>query len=265
MRFARTFVLALLSLLLTLPALPQTLATAAVQRDPQALSVLNQVLNMAGGSQALGTIQDLTATGNITYNWGDNDVRGSATVRSRGTDQFRLDATLPNGVRTIVVSNETAAIRETSGETREIPFFNAINLGSLTYPYAILGSVLKNQTATVQYLGSVTKNGHNAHQVRIQPIPATAEPSGMLHKLSTKDFFIDATTYKILSTLDMVHPDGDFNQEYPREISFSDYRIVNGVLVSFECEERVNGQHTWNIQLTNLSFNTGISDNDFQL
>jgi hypothetical protein len=45
---------------------------------------------------------------------------------------------------------------------------------------------------------------------------------------------------------------------------FSDYRAINGILVPFSITERVAGQTTWTIQLSQIAFNTGLGDTDFQ-
>jgi hypothetical protein len=243
-----------------------SLPTAQVsQRDPQALSVLTQALSAAGGSALVGSHQNYTGTGSITYYWANQEVQGSVNMRSRGTGQFRLDATLPNGVRTWLVNDQTGLIREPTGYTHEIPFHNAVNFGSLTLPYPALTAALNDPGATILYLGSVTNNGRNTYQIRVQRIPIDAEPSGVLHTLSTKDFFIDATNFQIVSTLDMVHPDLNYNQDYPHEITFSDYRAVNRVLVPFSTQERVAGQHSWTIQLTGIDLNPELTDEDFQM
>jgi hypothetical protein len=243
----------------------QQTASPSVQRDAQALAVLAQVMNAAGGVAALSAIHDFTGSGTIVYNWANQDVHGAVVVRGRGTTQFRLDASLPDGVRTWIVNDQSGSIRETNGHTHEIPFHNAMNFGSLSFPYAALVAVLNDPSATIRYLGSATNNGRSVHQIRVQPISLDIEPSGLLHKLSTKDYFIDANTFQILSTLDMVHPDRDFYDEYPHEVTFSDYRRVNGIPVPFSVEERVAGQHAWTMQLSSVNLNPGLSDQDFQL
>jgi hypothetical protein len=52
-------------------------------KDPQAVSVLNQALTVAGGAAAIRAIADYTATGNITYHW-NPEVQGVVTVRGLG-------------------------------------------------------------------------------------------------------------------------------------------------------------------------------------
>ncbi len=234
-------------------------------RDPEAIKILASAIDAAGGLSALSDIHDFTGSGSIIYKWGSGDVQGSVTVRSRTTTQFRLDASLPDGVRSWFVNDQTGSIREADGYTHEIPFHNAINFGSLTFPYPLLISALRDSLSTIKYLGKISNGGSGAYKIRVQPVPLETEPSGMLHKLSTKDFLIDSSTFLVLSTTDMVHPDYDFNQDYPHEIVFSDYRLVNGILVPLRSQEKVGGQHTWTIQLDNIRLNTGLTESDFRL
>ncbi len=82
--------LSLLSaLLLTFPNLhPAQTSTTAPQRDSQALTILNQALSTSGGSTAVASIKDFTATGSITYHWAGSQVQGTATVRALATTSF---------------------------------------------------------------------------------------------------------------------------------------------------------------------------------
>ena len=45
----------------------QVSTPSAASRDPQAVTVLNQALSVAGGAAAITAIADYTGTGNITY------------------------------------------------------------------------------------------------------------------------------------------------------------------------------------------------------
>jgi hypothetical protein len=244
---------------------PTPTTAQAPQRDPQALSVLAQSLAAAGGAPAIAAIQGFVATGNVTYYWANQEIQGSVIVRSRGANQFRLDANLPDGVRTWLLTNDIGTIRESSGYTHEIPFHNAINSGSLTFPYPFLIAALNDPSTTIEYLGSVTNNGHTAYHIRIEPIPLEREPSGLLRRLTTKDLFIDAASFQVQSTLDKVHPDYDYSQDYPHEIRFSDYSEINGILVPISCSERVAGQLTWSLKLAVFELNSELTDNDFEL
>ncbi len=89
-------------------------AAAAQTSDPQAVAILQQALIAAGGTRGLATIQDFTATGTITYFWAGQQVAGTATVKARGADQFRIDANLAQGTRSHAVSRGRGALNRSS-------------------------------------------------------------------------------------------------------------------------------------------------------
>src|SRR6266571_2780701 len=106
---------------------PSTSANQSPQRDPQALSILNQVLAASGGAQALSAIQDFTASGNITYFWAGDQVQGTVKVKGRSTTDFRVDASLPEGTRSWVAISGKGSLRNLDGSLVAIPSNTALN------------------------------------------------------------------------------------------------------------------------------------------
>lgn len=239
----------------------QTTAT----KDAQAVSILQSCLQAAGGTQAIAAIRDFKAIGTITYNWANQDVQGSVTVRGRGTEQFRLDADLPDGRLSWAVNNGDGFYQKLDGSTKHIFYPNAVNFGSLTFPYIFLAASLTDPATSISYVGAVTKNDHKTYDVRLQrTLPPGSDPNGILTKLTKKDFFIDTATFQILSTSDMVHPEKATTIDMPHEMQFSGYKVIDGVLVPSSIAETIVGQHTYTIQLNQVTFNTGLQDSDFE-
>ncbi|MHB8502560.1 MAG: hypothetical protein ACYDHE_16665 [Candidatus Acidiferrales bacterium] len=246
------------------PSATQQTAATSVQRDPQALTVLAQTLKAAGGPAALSAIQDVTGSGNITYYWGGEEVQGTVSVKGRGLGQFRLDAILQNGARSWAVSNGAGFEKDADGTVTKIPYHNTLNVGNLTLPIYFISQLPQDAAASLIYVGLETKNGAQVHHIRTQKtFSSNLDPSGIVSKLTARDFFIDATTFQIVSTLDMVHPASASTIDYPRETQFSDYRAVNGILVPFSITEVATGQRTYSIQLNQVTFNSGLQDSDF--
>lgn len=249
------------------PAQAQQLPTSmTAARDQQALTILSQCLQASGGSQAISAIQDFVAKGSITYNWTDKPVHGSVTLHGRGIGQFRLDADLPDGSLSWAVNNSIGLYKKLDGSTQHISFPNAVNFGSLTFPYMYIAAGVADPSTSISYIGVDTKNGQRTYDIRIQQtFSSEQDPSGILSKLTKRDFFIDAVTFLIVKTLDMVHPEKASTIDIPHEMEFSDYRNNNGVLVPFSISEITVGQHTYTIQLDQMRFNTGLQDSDFNL
>ncbi len=267
MRFVTVAQALLALLLLSSTTYPQQVTSgSAPHRDPQTLAVLAQALNAAGGLTALTVIQDFAASGTITYFWAGEDVKGSVKVRGRGLDQFRLDASLPQGLRSWAVNNGSGVLKEIDGTNHSIRYHNAVNLGSLTLPFVAIAAPLQDSTVSVSGLALVDADGRKALQVRVQRnFDSTTDPDGTLTRLSARDFFFDPNTFQLLKIQQMTHPSETFTEDYAQEILFSDYRLVNGISVPFAITERIAGQRTWTIQLDLISFNQSLSDADFQL
>jgi hypothetical protein len=240
-------------------AIPQTL-----QRDPQAVAVLTQTLKAAGGIPALSAIQDYTASGSITYYWGDGE-QGSAVVKGRGTGQFRVDASLSDGTRSWAVSNGSGFIKEVDGTENPIAAHNTLNLGSLTIPVVYLVAAVGDASISVSYIGLETDQGIEVHHIQLQHVfPVGTDQFGVRGRLSRRDFFIDSGTFLIVRTMDMEHPKDQADVNYPHEIRFSDYRRVGGILAPFSVAESFGGQPTFTFQVNQIAVNTGLQDTDFQ-
>jgi hypothetical protein len=265
MCFARKYMGVLCSVCLVLPIFAQQTSTSAaqsVQRDPQALLILSQALNAAGGVQAISAIQDFTANGTITYYW-DDAVSGSATVEGRGQGQFRIDATLPDGVRRIVANNGTGSVTESDGSVRSMPHEVASALGSMTFPYSTLLAAVGDPSVTIAYVGIVDHNGSEVHQIRVQrTYPNKAHANGQQTALTVRDIFIDPNSFVVVSVLNMVSSGGD-SEGIPREVLFANYQVAGGVAVPFQITEKVRDQSLCALQLTQIVFNTGLTDQTF--
>jgi hypothetical protein len=263
MHFRRWWVLFLMPLVLPLGVVGQSTGPQAVQRDAQAITILTQAINVAGGSTALAAIQDFTASGQITYYWAGTEVQGAVVARGRGTGQFRMDATLPNGVRSWTVSNGVGSLKDVDGTVSSIPYSNTVNLRSLTFPLTYLASASSDASTSISYVGFEMKYGTQVHHIRLQKALAV-DPGGVQGKLTQRDFFVDSSTFLVVGTLDTVHPMSDSRAASPHEIRFADYRNVAGALVPFAITEYYGGQPVSLIQLSQVTFNKGLTDSDFQ-
>lgn len=262
-RFVLSFVL-ILAILGSSPRINSQQSVETPQRDPYAIQVLNQCLVAAGGMQALSGIQDYTATGTVTYFWAGGPDQGSATVRGRGTGQFRFDASLPTGQRFWTVSKSIGSAKEIDGTLRSIPYHNAIHLGSLTFPFPKVLAALQDSSWTISDMGVVEVSGRQANRIGIRKnLVAKADPSGLLTRLTAQEFFVDTVTSQLLRTVDMVHPEKKSTVDYQHEVEFSDYRVVSGLLVPLSITESIGGVKLWTLQLNQINFNTGLRDSDF--
>jgi len=235
------------------------------QRDPQGINVLTRSLSAAGGVSAITSIQDFSGIGNIIYYWSEREVPGSATVHGRGINEFRLDANLPDGMQSWAVASWKGSLKSASGKVSQIPAYNAISLGSLTLPFLEMANALRDSSVSVSLVDQEQLAGRSAYRIRVQKtFGAATDPRGTMSGWTAKEYFIDATTLLPAEIHNMTHPVETHLQSYLQEIVFTDYRSINGVVLPFSITEKIGGQTTWTIQLSSISFNTGLKDSDFQ-
>jgi hypothetical protein len=265
----RSFAVAIFSLVSILPASLHaqqgTQAPPVPVREQQAVSVLTQALSAAGGLPAIAAVLDFKATGNVTYYWAGQDVTGTATIKGRGTTQFRIDSTVSDGTYTLLVNNQSGELKDVRGRKTPISFANAVNKGNLIFPLGEIASRSQDMTVGITYVGLVTFNGQQVHQIRTRRVlVGDSGPGQIINKLTVRDFFIDPQTFQVVATLDQGHPDDNAGVDIPHEMLFSDYRAVNGITIPFSITEKIAGQTTWTIQLSQITFNNGLGDTDFQ-
>jgi hypothetical protein len=232
----------------------------AQQRDKTALVFLGQVILKAGGSALITAVQDFTAQGTITHYWGESPEQGELTIKSRGSSQFRLDSNLPEGTWSFVANNGNGKQLFPDGTSTQVAFQNLLNAGSLTWPILKVNAALLDPTSTILDVGVVQLGNGQARQIQVQQNSA-----GMLSKNTKTDYFFDSVSYLILRTQDIAHPNDDaLNGGTKHLLDFTNYQNINGLLIPFAISQSIAGQQTWSVQLSSVSFNTGLSDSDFQ-
>jgi hypothetical protein len=237
----------------------------APTRDPQAIAILAKSLAASGGASILSGVHDYTAIGSITYFWAGEEVRGTVTLKGRGSGQFRLEATIAGEVRSWATNNGTGFVKELNGSVRSIPYQNSVNFGNLAFPVVHLAAALQDPSTSISYIGLEERSGQQVQHVRIQKIfTIDFDPRGDFSKLTVRDFYFDPGTFLVLSILDTTHPDTSITINLPHEIRFSNYQTLNGTVIPFSLSEISGGQRTYSIQLDQVSFNAGLQDVDFE-
>ena len=235
-----------------------------VTKDAQALNVLTQSVNAIGGLPAIGAIQDYTGAGSITYYWAGEEVQASATVRGMGIGGFRLDATLPTGVRTSACSGYAGVLITPDGKRSTPSFYNQMTTGSMTLPYIRIAAAISDATTSIMYVGSSAIDGKQFLQIHFAPTFGANSPGhGKLVGLGAFDVFLDPSTLLVQELVETGHSDNDYNQTYSHEMDFSNYQKVGNVAVPFDVSEKIAGQATWSLALSAVSFNSALTSDIF--
>ncbi len=259
MRLSISLLLASL-LLISVHGSPQETQTTQFQppvtKDPQAIAIVNQALNAAGGTSAIRAITDYTASGTVSYHV-PNELSGPVTIRESGLTQLRMDAQLPGGSRSQAMNDGEIRISEggvTSTTLEPPPFYP----GRIVLPHLYLAAASIGYQFGLSYGGTVELDGSSVHDIKVQRVVPNPEMVRYNEGL-TMHFFIDASTFQVVMMQD-ANP-----RHEVRQIRYSDYRPVNGALVPFALSEQIEAHPTWTIQLTQINFNAGLQDSDFML
>lgn len=235
-----------------------------VQRNQQAMTILGRTITAGGGQKLLTSIHDLVETGTITCYWADQEEKGSVMVKSRGARQVRIDADLPEGRRRTIVNHGSGSLIEATGRKTPIPAQSAADLGGMTIPYLLLLAAIEEPTTQIDYLGVVTHNGASVHDIRVEQVyTPQRDPTGAQSARDAHDIFIDPDTFLVIAISDQIHFHRIGAEGIPHEIQYSNYKQEMGSVIPLTISETVRGVTGMTIQLSQVNFNQGLTDSDF--
>jgi hypothetical protein len=251
-------VLALLALFaVAVPALAQT-----ATKDPQAVTLITEVLTFAGASTP--TIRDFQATGNITSLWAGGEMPGEVELRGLSLQGFRLDIIREGKKQSCVIKRYRGFCTDPYYDLIKVGFANSLTFQAMNLPYLRLVAALQDQDMQVTYVGLFEDSKRQLHRIRIQRVTnPDKDPEKLIANADSAEYLVDSTSHQLVGLQDNLHAEGDDTANRPRSLYYSDYRKVDGVLVPFRIDEYVFGQHTQTIQLTSVSLNIGLAESDF--
>jgi hypothetical protein len=262
----RSSTLLLTVLVFSTPSLLANDRTNPVRRDPQAIEILTRTVNAAGGFQSFSNVRDLTESGEITFNWGE-DVKGPVTIRTLGDNHFRMEADLPRNRMTWVVRNGMGFKKEKEDDTPvPISTLQAINLAGFTFPLQLVAEALADPSTDLSFVAIEHRGGRSVYRLRMKGrFGSVSQPHG---GLVVKSLLVDALNFDIVIEEDypflISKSGGNKSDTAPRQIEFEDFRVVDGVRVPFSISTRIVGQRTMSISLSKVIFNSNLSDSDFR-
>lgn len=257
MRVSRTLIWMLAPIICEL-AVPQQQQPV---RNPQGLSILEEVLTKAGGMPAIAAINDFSGAGTVTYYWKE-PAEGSATIRGLGLHEFRLDASLSGGERSWIVNGSSALLKGPDGSTTYLPSQNAVKPASTMFPLMQVVAALENTSTNVSYDGLVSHDGEQVYDIAIQEVLQN-DPAGALGKITKTHIYVNPQSMTVFAIEDRAYAQRGV-AEFPHELQFADYQSIDGIQVPLSITELISGQKTLSIQLSQMKFNTGLTSADFQ-
>ncbi len=249
---------------MSLIALPQGRGDTKPVRDPKALSILQQVVQAAGGIQGIDAVPGYSASGRIVLYRTDERSEGDVLMKIRGTQDFRLGIHLADGSSEWWAVQSAAGFKgEADGTTRPLQYQELINIRSWCSPLAQLVRAIRDPGISVALIEQETKDGRIYFGVRIALVPPAEDPQGVGKNVLGKDIYVDSESFQIAGIGDFSYGMDDLTTRIRRRVIFSDYRDVGGVLFPFSIYERIGD----NAPLLEMHFTdvtvTAFTDQDF--
>lgn len=239
---------------------PQSTTTGS----SQALTLAAQSLQALTGGNA---VSDATLFGNATQLNADTNA-GSITLKARGYSQARLDATALHDVKSLD-SNGVGQGQwiGAEGTAHVAALHNTWTDAAWFFPALSSLSATTRPDLVTTYVGLETLNNRSVQHVRFfrNIVGQTPTIATQIAQLSTVDIYLDATSLLPTAIRFQTHPDNDFSVNFPVEVDYSDYRNVNGVQVPFRIQKYVNSNLTFDVAVSSVSINTGLTDSDFSI
>src|SRR5258708_31632468 len=142
MRKVRWYLTLFLSLSVPSSVLSQE-TLSGVRKDSQAVSIVTQALNVAGGMASILSIGSYTATGDVTYHFRE-ELQGTVILKSGDLNHFRMDSRLPNGTLSVVTSEGRTSIRGQEGSVQTFPNRQHLGPSSPVLPFMRLPAALND-------------------------------------------------------------------------------------------------------------------------
>lgn len=256
---SRFFAPLLISSVLAFPAMQ---ARAQVQRDPAALNLAKLSVQAISGNTWL---TDAALQGTVNFTAGGDQESGSFTLEAKGNQESKLVLNLSGGARQEVRQQQAGVWAGADGEKHAMALHNCWTDASFLLPAFTLEAALANSQMAAVYLGQASFDGVIVDHVQFSYVVGgqsqnmTAEIQG----LSAMDLYLDAVSHLPVALTFNAHPDDNLRVSIPVEIQFSGYQKFGGIQVPTRVQKLLQGTITFDIAVTGVAVNSGISDNEF--
>jgi hypothetical protein len=252
-------------IVVSIPFLTSSFAQQTPASSAQGVKLLQQALAALNPG---APTSDVTMTGNAEYINGSEDEIGTATVKAVGADSSVVLA-LPSGTRSEVRSTSNGqpfgTWKGADGVSHKIPFHNLLTEPAWFFPLFAVNRGLSQTGYLAVYVGRETRGDKTVEHLSISQIFSVLSvgQSPNLQPLSQIEIYLDSTTFLPNAVTFTIHPDNNELLDIPIEISYSDYRVTNGVQVSFHVQRFLNNGLVLDLQFQNATLNSGLTTSQF--
>ncbi len=266
MRIPRLSPLFVVSLLSFGTAIHAQQSPVPAPRDAQAVSVLQRSLAALAGA---APVNDVTFTGTVTRIAGSDNESGTATLKATAVGQGRVDLSLSSGQRSEVVDISQASPAGSwsgpDGTWHAVAPHNLLGDPSWFFPTFLIHRALSAPSYAVSPMDAETMDGVAVDHLKIyQQYGSSSQQVALTQGLSQIDIYLNPSTLLPVAVLFNAHPDDNALVNIPIQITFSNYRVVQGVSVPYHIQKYIQNGLALDVTVTGVQVNTGLSSAEFQ-
>ena len=233
---------------------------APVQRDPQAIALLQSSVKAMGGTVPA----DSVATGNVTIVAGSQTSTGTIRILTRGTNQSSEQITLPQSSYSVTYSGGLAG-ETINSTTASVPFERTVTSQSVCFPLPVLAAALANADDSIQYVAIETLGQQSLQHIRIQNTFASQPTLQQFADFAIFDVWLDAGT-SLPQRISFVRRNGSGTApRIPFDAYFSNYKTTSGAAYPTQINLSLNGTPWTTITINSVAFDTGLTDSNFSI
>lgn len=231
-------------------------ASSATQLLAQTVTAMSQGLSA-------GSISDFALTGSMQI--GDSSPSNPTKVLSRGRD-MKLEIAMQGGqIHSVVFLKGRGSMRDEFGKKTTLSSSSRAGAEIAFLPMPVVLQRFVESPGNAKVEADETIGGRLVHHVILSlQYSHNEDPSGIMSARSRTEFFIDSQTFLILRMRQIVY-DARGQRNSQREVAFSDYRPVDGLILPFLITELSDGQKSWALTVESIELNPKLTDGDFQL
>jgi len=215
----------------------------------KATDVLEKLIEASGGRKLLASVRDTTMTGTMDIVMAG--MSGSLTIYQKEPNMMRMDMELMGMVMTTAYDGETAWwTNPQTGATEELPADEEDRIIRMAYGNDIL---LNPDKHGVTY---TLKESENIEGKDYFVLVQTFSDG------YTVTMYIDSKTYLPYKTVAI---ENQMGVEAEAETFLSDWRKIDGMMVSFSIRVLYDGEEAMTMTFTEVKYNTGLEDSFFKM
>lgn len=240
---------------------PAAASPQAVSRDPKAISIIQSAVNAMGGANP----NDSSASGTVTITAGSETDSGTITILTRGSTQSVEQIATGNGTQKTVYSNGLANDSNHIAAKNSYSLELAASSQSTVFPLPMLSAILSSPDSALLYVGLENINDVACNHVQVWNTYASQPDLQFLSPFTYREIWIDAKTGLPMKIAYSIRDGSGAVPSTAAETVYSNYQKVGGVLYPFQVSRSLNGTSWMTISITNVAFNTGVTDSTFSI